>query len=92
MYSTGHPLHQEWRSLCLASTGKGNVVFLIIAFCTRDLTVKESIKYVPGAYPTAIELISSGDINVKKLITNKFRFEESKVLILLNKDRIEGDA
>jgi D-xylulose reductase len=53
------------------------VLFPITAVCTRRLTVKDTVRYVPGAYPAAIDLISSGEINVKKLITNKFKFEES---------------
>lgn len=61
-----------------AGMGKENVMFPITTVCTQGLTIKGSIRYLAGCYPAAIDLISSGKINVKKLITNRFKFEESE--------------
>ncbi|BCR89232.1 NAD(P)-dependent alcohol dehydrogenase [Aspergillus chevalieri] len=61
-----------------AGMGKENISFPITAVCTRGLIIKGSIRYLTGCYPAAIDLISSGQINVKPLITNRFKFEESE--------------
>lgn len=61
-----------------AGMGKEKVMFPITAVCTQGLTVKGSIRYLAGCYPAAIDLISGGKINVKQLITNRFKFEESE--------------
>lgn len=58
--------------------GKEVVQFPITAVCTQGLVIKGSIRYLTGCYPAAIDLISTGKINVKKLITNRFKFEESE--------------
>jgi D-xylulose reductase len=61
-----------------AGMGKENVLFPITAVCTRGLTVKGSIRYLPGCYPAAIHLIASGRVDVKRLITNRYRFEQAE--------------
>ena len=61
-----------------AGMGKENILFPITAVCTKGLKVQGSIRYTTGCYPAAIELISSGKIEVKKLITNRFKFEEAE--------------
>ena len=33
--------------------------------------------YLKHSYPTALELVASGKVNVKPLITNRFKLEES---------------
>ncbi|KAI1267721.1 GroES-like protein [Xylariaceae sp. FL1019] len=61
-----------------AGMGKEVVNFPITAVCTKGLVVKGSIRYLAGCYPAAIDLISSGKIEVKKLITNRFKFEQAE--------------
>ncbi len=61
-----------------AGMGKEVVAFPITAVCTKGLTVKGSICYVHGCYPAAIELISKGEIDVNRLITNRFKFEQAE--------------
>lgn len=61
-----------------AGMGREVVAFPITTLCTQGLIVKGSIRYVAGSYPAAIELISSGRINVKPLITHRFPFEKSE--------------
>jgi D-xylulose reductase len=58
--------------------GKENVVFPITAACIRALNIKGSIRYTTGCYPAAIELIASGKIDVKRLVTNRFAFEQAE--------------
>jgi D-xylulose reductase len=69
-----------------AGMGKETVAFPITAVCTKGLIVKGSIRYRPGNYPAAIELISSGKIDVKPLITNRFKFEEAEQAFNLVKE------
>jgi D-xylulose reductase len=61
-----------------AGMGKENVVFPITTTCIRALTVKGSIRYSTGCYPQAVELIASGKVTPNKLITHRFKFEESE--------------
>lgn len=61
-----------------AGTGEENITFPITAVCTRGLVIKGSIRYLAGCYPAAIDLIAKGQIDVKRLITNRFKFKESE--------------
>lgn len=58
--------------------GKDDCTFPIMQACTKELTIRGSFRYGPGDYPTAIELVSSGKIDVKKLITRKVSFEDAE--------------
>lgn len=60
-----------------AGMGKEVAAFPITAVCTQGLTLKRSIRYLPGCYEAAIELISSGKVDVKGLITTRFKFEQA---------------
>lgn len=61
-----------------AGMGKENVAFPITHVCVQGLTVRGSIRYLPGSYPAAIELIAQGKVEVKSLITNRYEFEDSE--------------
>ena len=61
-----------------AGMGKENVIFPTTAVCTKGLRIQGSIRYTTGCFPAAIDLISSGKIEVKKLITNRFRFHDAE--------------
>ncbi|KAK2765120.1 hypothetical protein FQN54_008819 [Arachnomyces sp. PD_36] len=61
-----------------AGMGKENVNFPITTACIRDLTIRGSIRYTAGCYPTAVDLIASGKIDVKRLITNRYKFEQAE--------------
>lgn len=61
-----------------AGMGKEIVAFPITTVCTKGLVIKGSIRYRPRSYPAAIDLISSGKIDVKRLVTNRFKFEQAE--------------
>ncbi|KAK5159932.1 hypothetical protein LTS14_002038 [Recurvomyces mirabilis] len=61
-----------------AGMGKENVVFPITTACIRALHIKGSIRYTTGCYPAAVDLVASGKIDVKRLITNRFKFEQAE--------------
>jgi D-xylulose reductase len=65
-------------SLVQAGMGKETVTFPITTVITKGLTVKGSIRYKPNSYSDAIGLISSGKIDVKRLVTNRYRFEQAE--------------
>jgi D-xylulose reductase len=58
--------------------GKEVISFPISAIITKGLTVKGSIRYRPNSYPAAIDLMTSGKIDVKPLITNRYKFEQAE--------------
>ncbi|KIE01736.1 D-xylulose reductase A, partial [Metarhizium majus ARSEF 297] len=68
-------------------TGMGaeNVTFPITTACIRALTIKGSIRYTTGCYPRAVELIASGKIQPRKLITHRFKFEQAEEVFELVK-------
>ncbi|KAF1944657.1 hypothetical protein EJ02DRAFT_340559, partial [Clathrospora elynae] len=58
--------------------GKPDITFPIMAMCTKELNVKGSFRYGSGDYQTAIDLVASGRISVKELITGKVKFEDAE--------------
>ncbi|OJD31321.1 d-xylulose reductase a [Diplodia corticola] len=73
-----------------AGMGKENVTFPITTACIRGLTIKGSIRYTAGCYPAAIDLVASGKVPVKKLVTHRFKFEEAEKAFELVKAAKEG--
>ncbi|OTB09438.1 hypothetical protein M426DRAFT_6711 [Hypoxylon sp. CI-4A] len=62
-----------------AGIGKENVVFPITTACVRALSIKGSIHYLTtGYFPSAIELIASGKINPRALITHRFDLADAR--------------
>jgi D-xylulose reductase len=54
------------------------VVFPITTACIRALNIRGSIRYTAGCYSAAVDLVASGKIDVKPLITHRFKFEEAE--------------
>ncbi|KAF2810773.1 putative alcohol dehydrogenase [Mytilinidion resinicola] len=73
---TGINLAKKGGMYVQAGMGKENVTIPITTACIRDLTIRGSIRYTTGCYPTAVDLVASGKIEVKRFITDRFKFEE----------------
>lgn len=58
--------------------GKDDITFPIMAACTKELTVKGSFRYSSGDYSLAVDLIATGKIGVKRLISGRVRFEDAE--------------
>ena len=58
--------------------GKPDITFPIMALCMKEVTAKGSFRYGSGDYKLAVELVSSGKVDVKKLITGTVKFEEAE--------------
>ncbi|CAL5869340.1 uncharacterized protein PFLUO_LOCUS3569 [Penicillium psychrofluorescens] len=58
--------------------GRSEIQFPIMAACSKELTLKGSFRYGSGDYKLAVGLVSSGKVDVKKLITGTVKFEEAE--------------
>ncbi|KAL5532587.1 hypothetical protein ACEPAF_4361 [Sanghuangporus sanghuang] len=57
--------------------GAPQVQIPITTLQVKELIVKGSLCYGPGDYPLALGLASSGKINLKPLVTHRFKFEDA---------------
>lgn len=58
--------------------GKPDITFPIMALCTKEITAKGSFRYGSGDYQLAVDLVASGKVDVKSLITGTVKFEEAE--------------
>ncbi|KAI1313976.1 GroES-like protein [Xylaria venustula] len=58
--------------------GRDNITFPIMALCLKEVTAKGSFRYGSGDYKLAVELIASGRVEVKKLISQVVAFEDAE--------------
>lgn len=58
--------------------GAADVTFPIMTMCAKELNVKGSFRYGSGDYQLAVDLISSGRVKVKELISKKVAFEDAE--------------
>ncbi|KAF8914010.1 xylitol dehydrogenase [Gymnopilus junonius] len=59
--------------------GNPNVTLNLSLLMTKELNYKGSFRYGPGDYPLAISLVASGKIDLKPLVTHRFKFEDAIV-------------
>lgn len=58
--------------------GISEMTFPIMAACQKELTVKGSFRYGSGDYKLALDLISSGRVDAKALITGVVKFRDAE--------------
>ncbi|OAA62912.1 GroES-like protein [Niveomyces insectorum RCEF 264] len=58
--------------------GKPEITFPIMALCTKEVTMRGSFRYSAGDYRLAVELVASGQVAVKKLITETVPFSSAE--------------
>ncbi|KAH8883606.1 hypothetical protein GQ53DRAFT_752824 [Thozetella sp. PMI_491] len=58
--------------------GKPDITFPIVALCAKEITAKGSFRYSAGDYKLALDLVSSGKVDVKKLITKVVEFSQAE--------------
>lgn len=61
-----------------AGLGASGISFPITQICDKEATFKGSFRYGPGDYKLSVELLRSGRVSVKELITHEFTFQESQ--------------
>lgn len=57
--------------------GRDECTFPIMAACTKELTIRGSFRYSQGDYQTALNLVSTGAVKVKDVISRTVKFEEA---------------
>lgn len=65
-------------TLVQAGMGRDLVAFPIVAVTAKELTVRGSFRYAHGDYALAVDLIASGQVDVKKLVTSRFAFGDAE--------------
>lgn len=58
--------------------GRSETSLPIMTACTKESNIKGSFRYNSGDYKLAVELVASGRVNVKKLITGVVKFESAE--------------
>lgn len=58
--------------------GKSDISFPIMALCLKEVTARGSFRYGPGDYDLAIHLITSGQVDVKQLISDVVPFSRAE--------------
>lgn len=61
-----------------AGMGKSDITFPIMALCLKEVTARGSFRYGAGDYRLAIELVTSGKVDVGKLITGVVDFKQAE--------------
>ncbi|EAU84880.1 xylitol dehydrogenase [Coprinopsis cinerea okayama7 len=57
--------------------GNPNVTIDIGVLITKELNYKGSFRYGPGDYPLAINLVAAGKVDLKPLVTHRYKFEDA---------------
>lgn len=58
--------------------GRSDIEFPIMALCQKEVTARGSFRYGSGDYKLAIDLVGSGKVDVKSLITTVVPFSEAE--------------
>ncbi|KAJ9150411.1 Xylitol dehydrogenase [Pleurostoma richardsiae] len=58
--------------------GKADINFPIMALCLKEVTALGSFRYGSGDYKLAVQLVASGQVDVKKLISQTVKFSEAE--------------
>jgi D-xylulose reductase len=58
--------------------GKSDITFPIMAMCLKEVTARGSFRYGAGDYDLALELVRTGRVDVKKLITSVVGFKQAE--------------
>ena len=58
--------------------GKTDITFPIMAMCIKEVSCRGSFRYGAGDYELAIELVASGKVDVKKLVSGIVSFDKAQ--------------
>ncbi|CAG0909530.1 unnamed protein product [Cyprideis torosa] len=63
-------------TIVLVGIGRKDLAVPLTVAAAREIDIKGVFRY-SNTYPTALAMVSSGQINVKPLITNRFKLDDS---------------
>jgi hypothetical protein len=83
--------------------GKPDITFPIMALCTKEITMRGSFRYGSGDYKLAVQLVASGSLDVKSLVSREVPFKDAEqafedvlkgrgIKVLIRGPNHEGDA
>ncbi|KAG8825714.1 hypothetical protein FRC17_008558 [Serendipita sp. 399] len=75
---TGYFLVKTGGTFVQVGMGSPEVQVPITLILVKELVVKGSFRYGPGDYALAIALAAQGKIDLKPLVTHRFKFDEAK--------------
>ncbi|KFZ16252.1 hypothetical protein V501_02303 [Pseudogymnoascus sp. VKM F-4519 (FW-2642)] len=58
--------------------GKPDITFPIMAMCTKEITMRGSFRYGSGDYKLAVQLVASGSLEVKSLVSREVPFKDAE--------------
>ena len=61
-----------------AGMGRPDIEFPIVAMCCKEIIMKGSFRYAQGDYRLAVDLIATGRVSVKELITGRVKFGDAE--------------
>ncbi|RPB18440.1 GroES-like protein [Terfezia boudieri ATCC MYA-4762] len=61
-----------------AGMGRPDIEFPIVTMCCKEITMKGSFRYGPGDYKLAVDLIATGKVSVKELVTGRVKFGQAE--------------
>lgn len=61
-----------------AGMGKAEVMFPVTALCVKEISMRGSFRYGSGDYKLALEMVASGKVDVKSLITGRVTFRNAE--------------
>lgn len=74
---TGIEVLQMGGTYVQTGMGKPNIIFPIMAMCTKELMVRGCFRYGPGDYQLALDLLRDGKISLLPLISSIIPFEKA---------------
>ncbi|CAK7215487.1 hypothetical protein SBRCBS47491_002498 [Sporothrix bragantina] len=72
--------------------GTPNVLVPMVTVLVKELRIKGSLRYGPGCYDMAIDLVHQGRIQLKPLITHRFPFSQADLAFKTTKDGVGPDG
>lgn len=62
--------------MVIVGMGESEKTLPLVSVAAREVDIRGIFRYA-NCYPKAIELVASGKVNVKPLITHRFKIEET---------------
>ncbi|XP_060602234.1 sorbitol dehydrogenase-like [Ruditapes philippinarum] len=77
---------------CVAIVGYGaeEVTLPLAVLCQRQIDLRPSWRYDQHCYPIAIDMVASGKVNIKPLVTHRFTLEQTTDAIQVAASRRPG--